>query len=317
MKLSNYLLLSGASLLMAQVLFSPPSLAEEANKPTKGEIQNSHDRGFYGEPVGSASANMTNVKLNDLGILSKTKGAKVTPTVQKSPTNTQAQAKAKPIKSQDTVATSKNNRSKASGKSGAAPTTSGVTANNNGKQVTLSTTEIQEGKSDNLVFTASLNKPGKQPIYKTGEKLEVKVTAATDCNIVIFDFDGKGTLTQIFPNKLQESGFVKAGHSVFVGGADSPFDFTVSGSGGKEHIFVYAYPTSEEPLTIAMAPTAATFRSVEYTPEQYRKLVNESKVYFSREIKVTPKATSIQNVSNTLPPVAGNKIELSLIVDNK
>ena len=317
MKLSNYLLLSGAGIFIMQALVGPLAFAQEANKPTKGEIQTSHDRGFYGEPVGSASANMSNVKLNDLGILPKSKSTKA----QKPQTqaNTQAQTKVKPAKSQDAVATSKNSHNKTSVKTVPAATNSSVTATNAGKQITLSTSAGPEGNNDqtNLVFTASLNKPGRQPVYKAGEKLEVKVTAATDCNIVIFDYDGKGTLTQIFPNKLQENGFVKAGHSVFVGGADSPFDFTVSGSGGKEQIFVYAYPASEEPFTIAMAPTRATFRSVEYTPEQYRKLVNESKVYFSREIKVTPKVSSTQNVVNTLPPVPGNKIELSLIVDNK
>ncbi len=64
-------------------------------------------------------------------------------------------------------------------------------------------------------------------------------------------------------------------------------------------------------------PSDSPFRSAEMTPEEYRKLVNQSKVFFSREVKVMPKAHgSVISVANvTESTTAPNKIELSLMVE--
>lgn len=165
------------------------------------------------------------------------------------------------------------------------------------------------------VVKAWLNKAGNEPVYKVGEKMSVSVSASQDCNLVVFDFDGKSNLKQIFPNEYQPNGQVKAGETVNIGGAESPFDFQVGGSGGSERIFVYAYPTtaSASPLTVAMLATPhSPFRSAEMTLEKYRDLVNKSKVFFSREVKIVPKQ-GVQPVSDT-SGAAPNKVELSFKV---
>lgn len=163
------------------------------------------------------------------------------------------------------------------------------------------------------VVTATLDRTGSVPKYKVGDKLVVNIKANQDCNLVVFNYDSTGTLTQIFPNDYQQSGFVRNGDSVQIGGPESPFDYQVAGKGGQEKIFVYAYPTgSEAPLTVAMNPLAGTpFRSAEITPEQYRQMVNDSKVFFSREVKVVPKR--VQNTSASQQ--AANKIELTFVVE--
>ncbi len=165
------------------------------------------------------------------------------------------------------------------------------------------------------VVVANLDRTGSLPKYKVGEKLVVNIKATQDCNLVVFNYDSTGTLTQIFPNDYQQSGFVRSGDQVQIGGPESPFDYQVAGKGGQEKIFVYAYPTgSEAPLTVAMNPLPNTpFRSAEITPDQYRQMVNDSKVFFSREVKILPKR--VQNVSATQPPATANKVELTFMVE--
>lgn len=165
------------------------------------------------------------------------------------------------------------------------------------------------------VVTATLDRSGTLPKYHVGDKLVVNIKANQDCNLVVFNYDSTGTLTQIFPNDYQQSGFVRTGDSVQIGGPESPFDYQVAGKGGQEKIFVYAYPTGSEtaPLTVAMSPLAGTpFRSAEITPEQYRQMVNDSKVFFSREVKVVPKRVANASATQT---AAANKIELSFVVE--
>lgn len=179
-------------------------------------------------------------------------------------------------------------------------------------------------ESGDPIIKAWLNKPGSLPKYRDGEKMEVNVTASQDCNLSIFDYDGKGKLTQIFPNEFQQSSAVRAGETVTIGGEKSEFEYQVSTLPGeskiKEHIFVFAYPNNEAPISIAMSrATDSPFRSADITMEQYRKLVNESKSYFSREVKITPKGQSqIKQVANEISAnakSAPNKVELSFQIE--
>ena len=174
---------------------------------------------------------------------------------------------------------------------------------------------------NDTVISAWLNKTGPNPKYKDGEKMEINVKASRDCNLTIYDFDGRGKLTQIFPNQFQPNSLVKGGDTVTIGGADSQFDYQLSMQPGeekvKESIFIFAYPVSEAPLSIAMnrSDNASPFRSAEMTPEEYRKLVNQSKVFFSREVKVVAKSQNqIKPVSQETTQ-APNKIELSLVIE--
>lgn len=166
-----------------------------------------------------------------------------------------------------------------------------------------------------VVIRASLNKPGAKPSYRLGEKLRLDVTSSADCNIVIFDYDSQGILTQVFPNKYQQDSLVRAGETVTIGGPQSDFDFVVSGTGGAEKIFVYAYPAaSENPLTIAFNPAqSGTFRTATMTAEQYRQLVSGSRVFFSRGVKVVGRSQADQ--AKPAADSAPNKIELTYTVE--
>lgn len=192
---------------------------------------------------------------------------------------------------------------------------------NGGKNSAVATSDQGE-----TVIKAWLNKGGKHPCYKSGDKMEVSVKASKDCNVVIYDFDGKGTLTQIFPNEYQKECAVKAGETVTIGGSNSNFDFEVSLAEGtknqQERLFIFAYPTKDEaPVSVAMAKVPdSPFRSAQMTMEQYRNLVNQSKVYFARSVSVKAKKgtiSSIQTVSNEINDgeVAPNKMELSFSVE--
>lgn len=166
------------------------------------------------------------------------------------------------------------------------------------------------------VVAACLDRSGSAPTYKIGDKLAVNVSAGTDCNILVFNYDSNGILTQIFPNDYQQSGLVRGGETVTIGGPDSPFDYQISGKGGTEKIFVYAYPIgTEKPLEVALNQVPGSpFRTAEMTPEKYRELVNSSKSFFSREVKVVPKK-NIQPVATMPAAASANKIELTFSVE--
>jgi hypothetical protein len=174
------------------------------------------------------------------------------------------------------------------------------------------------GKIETPVITAALNKPGYMPKYKSGEKMTVTLRAQQDCNVLVFDYDAKGTLTQLYPNEYENNGTMRAGQEIEIGGPSSKYTLDIEGK-GMERIFVYAYPTTDGPITVAMNPVANTpFRSVEISPDQYKRLVKNSKMYFGtdRSVKVTPKAgvTAVQNASaeNERQP---NKLELTFQID--
>ncbi|MBA3993271.1 MAG: hypothetical protein C0469_07070 [Cyanobacteria bacterium DS2.3.42] len=156
------------------------------------------------------------------------------------------------------------------------------------------------------IINVWLDKKGIAPQYKHGDKMKINVSATQDCNVMIFDFDGRGKLTQLYPNEYQQKTLLRAGDTITFGGSDSPFDYQVSlpqgSSRAQERIFVYAYPVSEKPLSIALNNEDGTpFRSGEMTLAQYKKMVAESKVFFNsgtdttqvsgeRDVKIVPKA---------------------------
>ena len=192
----------------------------------------------------------------------------------------------------------------------------------------LATTSKFTASEGGPVISARLDRNGTLPVYKVGDKMTVKVKANQDCNVVVFNYDSTGTLTQIFPNDYQQDGFIKAGESIEIGGAESPFDYQIAGKGGPEKVFVYAYPTGgdlKNPLTamgagatkVAMAPISGTpFRGTEMTVDEYRKLVNSSQIFFSRSIEVKPRTPhSAQLVSAGAPPQSPNKVELTFNVE--
>lgn len=198
------------------------------------------------------------------------------------------------------------------------------------KQAEVSNTELVSfQQQDGPVITATLDKPGNQPKYKVGDKLVLNVKAHQDCNVVVFNFDSTGTLTQIFPNDYQQNSSLKAGASVEIGGEDSNFDYQISGKGGAEKIFIYAYPADSNKLPLptltAMAQIPGTpFRGMDMTIDKYRELVNGSKVFFGAEraVKVMPKSGKVSTAAELVAhhqskqqASSPNKIELSFMVE--
>ena len=162
------------------------------------------------------------------------------------------------------------------------------------------------------LVTASLDHKGPLPKYKSGEHMVVNVQALTDCNVVVFDYDAKNTLTQLYPNQYEPDGKLRAGQSIQIGGQSCQYNLDVAGK-GKEHIFVYSYPISEQPITMAMAQIPHTpFRSAEITPQQYARFVRESRVY-DRSVSVKAKSgTEPVSQRNETP---ANKVELTFEID--
>lgn len=172
------------------------------------------------------------------------------------------------------------------------------------------------------VFSASLNKGGNQPSYKHGEKMQINVTANQDCNLNIFNFDGK-KLVQIFPNDFQKDASVRAGETIEIGGPDSEFDYQASLPRGtkksEERIFVYAYPTNDAPISVALNHMEnAPFRDAEMSIEQYRDLINQAKTkgMKQRDIQIVAKKKHSSGVQLTSDSsgAAPNTIEMPFTI---
>jgi hypothetical protein len=167
-------------------------------------------------------------------------------------------------------------------------------------------------------INAWLDRAGTTPKYKVGDKMVINVSSSVDCNLVVYNYDAQGTLTQIFPNDIQKEGKVRAGQNIQIGGEESPFEYTVSGNGGLERIFVYAYPTSQSnsPMTVAMVQQKqGPFRAQEkMSMPEYVAMVRDSAVFTTRGIEVVPRKASTQKVSNS-SELDQNKLELTLQVE--
>jgi hypothetical protein len=166
------------------------------------------------------------------------------------------------------------------------------------------------------VLQASLDKPGVMPRYRSGEHMVIKLHALQNCNVMVFDYDNKGTITQLYPNDYDKNGSLHSDETVEIGGEHSQYTLDVDGN-GPEQIFVYAYPATEK-IEVAMAPVPNTpFRSTKLTREQYDRLIAQSREYFTpattetvagdRGVKITQKSAT-QNVSVTTHPA--NKLQL-------
>ncbi len=329
------------SFTLALPLLWQPAFAADSDKsePTFDEMKKGKDRGLFIEPSmyhhkdSPVKTPKTTAK-EPVKVQATTDGIKISPkAVIKPAPKSKIKADLVPVKAaphtkttsssslpKHAVAKAKADAKSKSDKSKVAKSSSHVTVIANDKSQGFKKVSLE---STDTIIKAWLNKPGNFPKYRDGEKMEVNVTASQDCNLSIFDYDGKGKLTQIFPNEYQQSSSVRAGETVTIGGAKSEFEYQVSTQPGetkiKEHIFVFAYPTNEAPISIAMSRTPdSPFRSADITMEQYRKLVNESKSYFSREVKITPKGQSqIKQVANEISNAksAPNKVELSFQIE--
>lgn len=301
-------LLAGTTLLSFSLGLPACVWAEEKSEPTQEEIQNSKDRGLFVDPLGPAKKSQTAPAQQDTKTTVKEDGPK---------------EKKKDVKKTVTkVATEKTTKKVAVKK---------VSPQEKAAKVATVSEKIESPVqkasfvAGDQIIAAWLNKKGNSPKYKDGEKLTVTVAANQDCNLMIFNYDG-ATLTQIFPNENQSDPLLRAGETVEVGGSESKFEYQASNTSEKpsnEKIFVYAYPVKSHstPITVAMNPVESSpFRSAEMSLEKYRDLVNESKVFFARKVKVIPKATAnggspVSLASLEDQGVGVNKVELSLTIE--
>jgi hypothetical protein len=282
--------------------------ANDPTPPTAHERKGSRDRGLISLPLTTVPSTSPSKLESPRGIVSQPGVSQVVLVKKKAPqtrtTHTATLAKSKPVASatgHKVVVTKK-------------PTFTAAD---------LEPRDIKPAAYDTTsqsIVKVWLNKPGTTPRYRSGEKMEINVSASKDCNLMIFDFDGRGKLTQLFPNQFQQASSVKAGETVAIGGDNSSFDYTAALQKGREQsderIFVYAYPLNESgnaPISVAMNPTTSAFRSAEITLEQYRKLVNESKVFFARDVQITPKSgVAVASAETTQAP---NKYEVGFVIE--
>jgi hypothetical protein len=308
----KFLLSAGFSFLASSILISGALAEGTVQEPSQADLQNSKERGLF---IEQPTIKHPPVKAVTPEAKPKAKEAKTTPKSAPALSSTSSSNSSSTGKAQK-VATVKTKVRKPV--ENHKPTSIQVVKKSSPTDQSIKTVAY-DGEG---IISAWLNKPGQQPAYKDGETMEVNVKANRDCNITIYNFDGKGKLTQIFPNSFQSSAQVKAGETVSIGGRESDFEFKVGLQPGakktQEQIFVFAYPVNEAPLSIAMnAVPESPFRAADMTPEEYRKMVNQSKVFFSREIKVVSKkkeSGSVRPASHetiTTP----NKIELTLTIE--
>jgi len=299
MKLERNSQILGALFLALSVYVGSAACAKESNEPSAEDLKHvGKSRGLMFTPMPTLTP-----KVNAVVQPAKTE--------IKSTSSTKAHShKTQPAQNTATISHPK------ATKTAAAKTSSAVS-------VTTSTHPTVQHASNTQVIgsvvKAWLNKGGEAPSYKNGEKMQINVTAGQDCSIMIFDFDGRGKLTQLFPNQYQTNNNLKAGDTIAVGGDDSPFEYKASVPKGAdktdERIFVYAYPTGKDaPLSIAMNPVSdSPFRSADIDLEKYRALVNQSKTFFSREVKIVPKS-GYKLVANN-EEIAPNKVELPFAIE--
>lgn len=300
------------SLLAGTMILSlgfPANVLAETSEPTQEEIENSKDRGLFVDPLGPAKKTQTPVQQETKSTVKEvvTKDKEKKKDLKKTVTKVAGEKEVKKVAVKKVTPAEKAAKVAAVSEKIDSPVQKASFVN--GEQI----------------IAAWLNKKGTAPKYKDGEKLTVTVAANQDCNLMIFNYDG-ATLTQIFPNENQSDPLLRAGETVEVGGSESKFEYQASNTSEKpsnEKIFVYAYPVKSHsaPITVAMNPVSSSpFRSAEMSLEKYRDLVNESKVFFARKVKVVPKATAnggspISLASLEDQGVGVNKVELSLTIE--
>lgn len=324
--LTNLFILGGIAVSLAL-----PQLALSADEKAKIDETQSHDRGFAFTPINEPGGAQTPAAAKKTVDTNKT--VKIAAPVKKAPENNVARSN---LHSRSFILTAVKKPPKAPTAVKTETAVANQSANKNQTQEVQAVASSPNAlvKFDGgSVISARLDKAGGTPSYKVGDKMVVKVRANQDCNVVVFNYDSTGTLTQIFPNDYQQDGFVKSGDTVEIGGAESPFDYQISGKGGPEKVFVYAYPTGSDfgnPLTamgrsvshkVALAPIAGTpFRGADMSIEQYRNLVNQSQVFFSRSVEVKPKSqqhgtAQLVSSSPAQTNASPNKVELTFNVE--
>ena len=78
------------------------------------------------------------------------------------------------------------------------------------------------------------------PTYRIGDQIALDATVNRDAYVYLFDVDPAGVVTQILPNRLSSSNFVKAGTSVRFPAPGDRFQYNVSGPAGQSKVLALA-----------------------------------------------------------------------------
>ncbi|MEW6422232.1 MAG: DUF4384 domain-containing protein [Deinococcota bacterium] len=78
------------------------------------------------------------------------------------------------------------------------------------------------------------------PIYRVGENISISTTVNRDAYVYLFNVDATGEVTQILPNRLSDSNFVKANTTVTFPSPGDNFTFTVGSDTGLNKVLALA-----------------------------------------------------------------------------
>jgi hypothetical protein len=76
--------------------------------------------------------------------------------------------------------------------------------------------------------------------YKIGDKITLFFRSDTDCYLTLFNLGTSGNVTVLFPNRLFQDNYIKAGQTYTLPGEGYPFDYVLSGPAGVERIIAIA-----------------------------------------------------------------------------
>ncbi|EYB68368.1 PEGA domain-containing protein [Deinococcus phoenicis] len=78
------------------------------------------------------------------------------------------------------------------------------------------------------------------PTYRAGENIRISTTVNRDAYVYLFNVDATGEVTQILPNRLSDSNFVKANTTTVFPAAGANFTFTVGNDIGLNKVLALA-----------------------------------------------------------------------------
>ena len=121
----------------------------------------------------------------------------------------------------------------------------GVSSNNSNKSTAPDSVKLE---TIPMELTTHL---GDQQQFIEGDELQFLLSLGQDAYIYMFYLDAASSITQILPNENQRSNFYTAGYFLTIPEYENHYRFTISGSFGKESIWVFA---SDKSITLEQTP---------------------------------------------------------------
>lgn len=110
-------------------------------------------------------------------------------------------------------------------------------------------------KASTLAVSASVDRD--DGVYRAGDAVRISVEVTEDAYLWVFDTGTSGKVHRIFPNRLDQNNFVRAGAPVTIPGPDANYDFQVSHPRGRELLTVIA-TADDSPLVEHLVEASAS-----------------------------------------------------------